>query len=411
MSRFDLDRATLSSLAHAAGLALAGVSTPAPLDDTARYVVDHVERGHSAGMDWFTAQRARESADPRTLHAEVRSIVSVGVPFWSGWREPPDDDALRGRIARYAWGRDYHQTLRQRMRKLVELLAAHIGRPIEARTLSDTARAFDRALAARSGLGWFGKNSMIIVPRHGSWVMLGELYLDLPIPPDLPLGQNCGRCTICLDHCPTGAIIEPYRIDAPRCISFLTIEERGPLPHELRPLMGGWVFGCDVCQDVCPYTLAAREAADPDFQPASLDNAYPRLDWLLAMSEAEYRATYAGTAVTRAKRRGLARNAAVVLANSGDPRAEAPLLRALREHDEPLARGHAAWALRRLLDDEALKPLRTARAREHDTYVQFEVDVALGLRSYEVRHTELSVPTDFERMKTSFIPTIERSKT
>ena len=391
MSRYDLDRTMLSSLAQEAGLALTGVSAPAPLDDTARYVSDHIARGHTAGMNWFSASRARESADPSTLHAEVRSIVSVGVPFWSGWREPPEDGALRGQIARYAWGRDYHKTLRQRMRRLVELLEKHVGGPVEARTLADTARAFDRALAARSGLGWFGKNSMIIVPRHGSWVMLGELYLDLALAPDLPLNQDCGRCSICLDRCPTGAIVAPYRIDAPRCISFLTIEERGPLPPELRPLMGNWVFGCDVCQDVCPYTRAAREVDDFDFQPATLDNAYPRLDWLLSMNDAEFRAIYSGTAVTRAKRRGLARNAAVALANCNDPRAEAPLLRALREHDEPLARGHAAWALRHLLSDEALKPLRAARAVESDSYVQQEIDAALGLQPYSADKNPRSV--------------------
>lgn len=382
MSRYELDRATLSRLAHAAGLALTGVTTPAPLADTARYVTEHIEHGHMTGMDWFTPERALAAAEPRTLHTGVRSIVSIGVPFWSGWQAPPEDGELRGRIARYAWGRDYHATLRTRMRRLVALLEAEVGRPVEARTLADTARAFDRALAARSGLGWFGKNSMIIVPHHGSWVMLGELYLDLELAPDLPLDHNCGRCTSCLDRCPTGAIIEPYRIDAPRCISYLTIEERGPLPHELRPLMGEWVFGCDVCQDVCPYTRAAQERADPDFQPTTPANAYPRLDWLLGMSEAEFRATYSGTAVTRAKRRGLARNAAVALGNSRDPRAEAPLLRVLREHDEPLVRGHAGWGLRRLLGDEAVKPLRDARLVEPDIYVLQELDAALGDRPY-----------------------------
>jgi epoxyqueuosine reductase len=382
MSRFDLDRATLSRLARQAGLTVTGVGNAAPLPDTADFVVEHVNKGHMAGMDWFTAARAREAADPRTLHSDVRSIISVGVPFWSGRRDPPDDDELRGHIARYAWGRDYHTTLRKRMRRLVDLLEHETGRPIEARTLADTARAFDRALAARSGLGWFGKNSMIIVPRHGSWVMLGELYVDLDLTPDLPLAHDCGRCAICLARCPTGAIIEPYRIDAPRCISYLTIEERGPLPHDLRPLMGTWVFGCDVCQDVCPYTRAAHERPDPDFEPATPDNAFPRLDWLIELTEADFRAVYGGTAVTRAKRRGLARNAAVALANSADPRAEAPLRLALHEHDEPLVRGHAAWALRRLLGDEAAQPLRAARDREADAYVKLEIDAALGLSPY-----------------------------
>lgn len=373
----DLTRAELAELAAASGLALAGVARPDPFDVERDYVTDHIARGHTRGMDWFTADRAAQSADPRTLHPGVRSIVSVGVPFRSGHVEPPDDGVLRGRIARYAWGRDYHKTLRARMLDLVSRLEATLGRPVEARTLSDTARAFDRAIAARAGVGWFGKNSMIIVPGHGSWVMLGELYLDVDIPADLPLDRDCGRCAICIERCPTGAIVEPYRIDAPRCISYLTIEERGPIPRELRPKMGNWVFGCDVCQDVCPYTKAARAVDDPDFQPATIDNAFPSLELLATMDHARYVELFGGTAVTRAKRRGLARNAAIALGNSGHPRAEPILLRMLAEHDEPLARGHAAWALGRLLGDEARPALNRHAAVERDELVIEEIHATL----------------------------------
>lgn len=375
----DITRAQLSELAAASGLTVTGVARPEPFDAELAYIRDHIDRGHTRGMDWFTAERAAQSADPRTLHPNVRSIVSVGVPFWSGHVEPPDDGVLRGRIARYAWGRDYHKTLRARMIDLVNRLEVALGRQIEARTLSDTARAFDRAIAARSGAGWFGKNSMIIVPGHGSWVMLGELYLDIEIPADLPLNRDCGRCTICIQHCPTGAIVEPYRIDAPRCISYLTIEERGPIPRELRPKMGNWVFGCDVCQDVCPYTKAARPVDDPDFQPASVDNAFPSLELLATMDHERYVEVFAGTAVTRARRRGLARNAAIALGNSGDPRAEPILLRMLREHDEPLARGHAAWALGHLCGDAARPALMRQATVERDATVLEEIQAALGL--------------------------------
>jgi epoxyqueuosine reductase len=252
-----------------------------------------------------------------------------------------------------------------------------LGREVEARTLTDTARAFDRAIAARSGAGWFGKNSMIIVPGHGSWVMLGELYLDIALQPDLPLARDCGRCSICIDRCPTGAIVEPYRIDAPRCISYLTIEERGSIPRELRPKMGNWVFGCDVCQDVCPYTKAARVTPDPDFEPATVDNAFPSLEFLATMTHERYVATYGGTAVTRAKRRGLARNAAIALGNSGDSRAEATLLGMLEEHDEALARAHAAWGLARLAGHDAAQPLESRLGRESETLVIDEIRFAL----------------------------------
>jgi epoxyqueuosine reductase len=377
MNGADLSRADLATMAANANLAITGVTDGAPFRDAEDYVVDHVERGHMIGMDWFTVERVRQSADPRTLHETVRSIVSVGVPFWTGPATPPDDGVLRGRIARYAWGRDYHATLKRRMRQLVDAIEHHLGRSVEARVLVDTARVVDRAVAARSGAGWYGKNSMIIVPGHGSWVMLGEIMLDVTIPPDVPMAQDCGRCHICIDRCPTGAIIEPYRIDAPRCVSYLTIEHRGVIPHHLRPQMGSFVFGCDICQDVCPYTRAARSVDDDDFAPRSVDNAFPSLEFLATMSEEQFRSTYSGTPVTRAKRAGLARNAAVALGNSRDPRAESILISMLRNHDEPLARGHAAAALRQLVGDGAETQLRAAWSRETDSYVREEIEQGL----------------------------------
>ena len=377
MSRYDLSRADLVSMASAARLSITGVTNGAPFSDVEDYLVDHIERGHMAGMDWFTTERARQSADPATLHDDARSIISVGVPFWSGIATPPNDGVLRGRIARYAWGRDYHNTLKQRMRGLVAAIEQQLGRTVESRVLVDTARTVDRAVAARAGAGWYGKNSMIIVPGHGSWVMLGEMMLDIELQPDLPLAKDCGRCYICIDRCPTGAIVEPYRIDAPRCVSYLTIEHRGVIPHHLRPLMGNLVFGCDICQEVCPYTSAARIVDDPDFVPRSIDNAFPSLEFLATMTEEQFRATYSGTPVTRAKRAGLARNAAIALGNSQDPRAEPLLTTLLHNHDEPLARGHAANALRQLVSEDAVPALKAAWTRECDPCVREELERAL----------------------------------
>ncbi|HEX5164687.1 MAG TPA: tRNA epoxyqueuosine(34) reductase QueG [Thermomicrobiales bacterium] len=377
MTTFDLTRTDLTTLATAANLTITGVTDGAPFRDVGAYVVDHVERGHMHGMDWFTVERVRQSADPRTLHDSVRTIVSVGVPFWSGQANPPGDGVLRGRIARYAWGRDYHNTLKRRMRDLVAAIEQRVGRTVEARVLVDTARVVDRAVAARSGAGWYGKNSMIIVPGHGSWVMLGEIMLDITIPSDVPMAKDCGRCQICIDRCPTGAIVEPYRIDAPRCISYLTIEHRGVIPHHLRPLMGNFVFGCDICQDVCPYTSAARHVDDADFAPRSVDNAFPSLEFLATMSEEQFRATYSGTPVTRAKRAGMARNAAIALGNSRDPGAEPILIAMLLNHDEPLARGHAAGALRQLVGEDAKRTLRAAWSRERESYVREEIERGL----------------------------------
>lgn len=377
MSSYDLARAELVKMASTARLAIVGVTDGAPFLTEGDYLVDHIERGHMAGIDWYTIDRARQSANPATLQDNVRSVVSVAVPFWSGPSSPPDDGVLRGRIARYAWGRDYHTTLKKRMRHLVASIEECLGREVESRVLVDTARTIDRAVAARAGTGWYGKNSMIIVPGHGSWVMLGEIMLDIAIQPDLPLAKDCGRCRICLDRCPTGAIIEPYRIDAPRCISYLTIEHRGVIPHHLRTKMGPFVFGCDICQDVCPYTGAATVVDDSHFRPRTIENAYPSLAFLATMTEAEFRATYSGTPVTRAKRAGMARNAAIALGNSGDPRAESILLALLRDHDEPLARGHAASALRQLLGEDASSRLRGAWEIERDGYVRQEIAQAL----------------------------------
>jgi epoxyqueuosine reductase len=228
------------------------------------------------------------------------------------------------------------------MQVLLEQLETVVSRKVEARLLSDTARIVDRAVAARAGLGWYGKHSCIIVPGYGSWVMLAELVVDIAIEASAPIDHDCGRCSICIDKCPTGAIIAPYVVDTPSCLSFQTIEQRGAIPHHLRSSMGDWVFGCDVCQDVCPYTSAAQQTFDQDFQPRGIDNAFPRLHWLLTMSEIEFREAFRGTAVLRAKRRGMARNAAVALGNLKDPESVPVLSNALTDHDEPLVRGHVA---------------------------------------------------------------------
>jgi epoxyqueuosine reductase len=362
------------------GLAVSAVTSVDPFPEAADVLRRRIAAGHLAGMDWFTHDRVDVSEDIRNLHPTAQSILSVGLAYWSGSSEKPDDGVPRGRISRYAWGRDYHRVLKKRMKALHADLETTFGHPIEARFLVDTARVMERAVAARSGLGWYGKHSCIIVPGHGSWVLLGELVLDIPLLPDAPLNQDCGRCRICLDQCPTGAIVDAYTVDAPTCISFLTIEERGWIPRELRPKMGDWVYGCDVCQNVCPYTKAAKVTEDTDMAPATLDNAYPDLHWLLRMTDKEFGATYFGTPVPRTKRRGLARNAAIALGNIGTERDIPVLVTAMRAHDEPRVRGHAAWAIGRLADHDRSRTrdaLESARTHELDPAVQAEMDAAL----------------------------------
>lgn len=368
----------IKGLAAEHGLSVSAVTSADAFPELAEHLERHIAAGHMAGLDWFTADRARFSTTPRNLQATARTIVSVGVAYWSIDAGKPDDGTPRGRISRYARGVDYHDLLKVRMRQLHGAIESELGRTVEARFLVDTARIVDRAVAARAGLGWYGKHSCLIVPGHGSWVLLGELLLDLDLDADPPLERDCGRCTICLDQCPTDAIVAPYTVDTPRCLSFQTIEQKGAIPRELRPALGDWVYGCDICQEVCPYTKAARVSDELAFRPVATENAYPSLHWLLTMSEAQFRAVYRGTPVLRAKRRGLARNAAVALGNIGTEADVECLARATRGHDEPLVRAHAAWALGRIGGRAARAALDRARRGEPDPRVAEEIDGALG---------------------------------
>ncbi|MGN6484749.1 MAG: tRNA epoxyqueuosine(34) reductase QueG [Thermomicrobiales bacterium] len=371
--------AQVKRLALECGLAVSAIAGVEPFAGLTERIEAHLDAGHLDGLDWYTRDRARVAADIHNLHPTARSIVSVGLNYWPGPTERPDDGILRGRISRYAWGRDYHRVIKRRLKALHARIEDHVGHPIEARFLVDTARLVERAVAARAGLGWTGKNACIIAPGFGSWLLLGELVLDLDLIPDEPLAKSCGRCRICLDRCPTGAIVAPYTIDAPTCISFLTIEERGPIPHALRPKMGEWVYGCDVCQEVCPYTGNATIADDPELLPASIDNAWPSLHWLLRMTEAEFGATYFGTPVPRTKRRGLARNAAIAIGTTGTEADIPTLIDTLATHDEPLVRGHVAWALGRLGGRAARWALDRAFTADPDETVRAETAFALDL--------------------------------
>jgi epoxyqueuosine reductase len=249
-----------------------------------------------------------------------------------------------GRVARYARSADYHDVLRDRLNQLLAWVRSHVP-GCTGRGVVDTAPLLERDFARRAGLGWFGKNTMLINKHLGSYFFLGALLLDFDLRPDPPHEtSHCGTCTACLDACPTDAFVSPGAMDARRCISYLTIELRGAMPQELRSGVGEWIFGCDVCQEVCPWNRRTPETSDPDLSPrpdlTSLDPAE-----VLTMSEEQFRGRFRGTALMRAKRRGLARNAAVVLGNRGDPSA-LPVLRRALDDPEPAVREAAAWAIR-----------------------------------------------------------------
>ncbi|MBV8085430.1 MAG: tRNA epoxyqueuosine(34) reductase QueG, partial [Chloroflexi bacterium] len=238
----------------------------------------------------------------------------------------------------------------------------------------DTGRLVDRAAASRAGLGWYGKNTNVLNSHLGSWLFLGALVTTLELEPDRPTRQHCGGCHACIDVCPTRAITAPYVVDNNRCISFLTIELRGPIPRELRPLIGGYVFGCDLCQDVCPVNRQAQPVYHAEFAATCSTPSAEKLSELLVIDEEGFRERFRRSPIKRAKRRGLLRNVAVALGNTGGPAAVKPLVQCLATEAEPLVRGHAAWALGRL---GAREELRRAQGMETDPYVLEEIEVAL----------------------------------
>jgi epoxyqueuosine reductase len=332
----------LRERARQLGFCALRVTTAEPFERERDALLGRIDAGLLAEMTWLDADRARVSTDPSELVHGAKSVVSAAMPYgrpshrWRG--------GARGRIARYAWARDYHAVMKRRLRALGDELVERAGQG-HAAVVVDTGRVVERAAAVRAGLGWYGKNAMVLAPGLGSWIMLGELVTTVELPPDPALEKSCGRCTRCLDLCPTGAIVAPGVIDSRRCISYLTIEHRGSIPVPLRPLIGAWIFGCDVCQEVCPVNdladLPPADALAPVLEPE------PELAPLLGLSEPEWRRRYFHTPVGRAGYAGFLRNVCVALGNVGGASALPALERAL-EHPEPLVREHAAWAIARV---------------------------------------------------------------
>ena len=270
-------------------------------------------------------------------------IAAAAGYYRGGWPEADSDaHGPRGAIARYAWGRDYHKRMKRNLVRLGRALGEIV--PGAAWTTAVDARPFlDRAFAERAGIGWIGKNTNVIRKGAGSWFFLGAILTDAAIEPDPPARNYCGTCSRCIHACPTGAITAPYQLDARRCISYLTIEHAGPIPLELRPMIGTRIFGCDDCQEACPWNRFATPSADPDFAERP-DQQAPTLIPLLALDEAEFRKRFQGTALLRAGRNRFVRNVAVALGNAGDLRALPALDQAAAHDPDPDVREHAAWA-------------------------------------------------------------------
>jgi epoxyqueuosine reductase len=371
--------------ARAVGFHRVGIAPVEPSQRLAAYD-DWLARGLHGEMAYLAAPAHRAArADVGELLRGARSIVVVALGHGKRDLVPlarltdAGRGAIRGSIARYARGEDYHLVMKPMLAELADRIAALAGRPVAARPCVDSAPLLERDAAERAGLGFVAKNTMLIAPGLGSYVMLGELVLDLelsPTPP-APHGPRCGSCRACLDACPTGAFADPYVLDARRCISYLTIELGGPIPRELRPLIGTRVFGCDVCQEVCPYNAGPERAAAPALSPREPERGVPDLLALLALGQHQYRRLVARSPLRRVSRPRLLRNVCVALGNAGDPRAIAPLAARLTGDASPLVRGHAAWALGRL---GATAALAAARELEGDADVLAEIDAALAQR-------------------------------
>lgn len=304
----------LRAQARRLGFDLLGVAPPVPPPEAVRAYREWLGANYHGDMAYMARpDRVARREDPALILPGVRAVVCVAVNYYPG-NFPDGPGTSFGRISRYAWGADYHDWMLPRLEELAAFIRERAGGAARHRAYTDTGPVLERALAARAGLGFIGKNACLIHPRFGSWLFLGEILVDVDLPfTGPPMLPRCGTCTRCLDACPTGALVAPYVLDARRCISYLTIEFRGEIPSDLRPRLRDWVYGCDVCQEVCPWNRFARPTAVADFLPASPDRAAPPLDNLLALDEEEFRRRFGGSPIARIGLERLRRNARALL--------------------------------------------------------------------------------------------------
>ena len=317
----------------------------------------------------YDARYAAAATDPRTLLAEARSVVCVAVAYAT---PPQPVPAGRGRVSNYAWSNDYHPRMKTMLAALARELEA-LG--ATSAIACDTAPIAERAFAERAGVGWIGKHTNLIAPGLGSYVFLGEVVTSLALEPDAPLRKSCGSCTRCVTACPTGALRGDYTIDATRCISDLT-QRKDAIPRDLRPLIGTWVWGCDICQEACPPTQRSPRNATA-FAPLDGDTRAPELAKLLRLRSGEFKRRYAQTAIGWRGAAILRRNAAVAMGNALDRADVPPLEEAIADDPHPQVRAHAAWALGRIGSPRALAALRARRGNESDSLVADEIEAAL----------------------------------
>jgi epoxyqueuosine reductase len=365
-------------VAREQGFDVVGVTAPDSIPQASQRLQQFLADGAHGDMEWLETTAARRG-DPRALWPDVRSIVMLGFNYG------PDDDPLailrrrdRGAVSVYAQGDDYHEIIKPRLKKLARWLVAQAQGDMQVgvKVFVDTAAVMEKPLAEAAALGWQGKHTNLVSRQYGSWLFLGAIFTTLELPPDAPEPDHCGNCRACLDICPTAAFPAPYRLDARRCISYLTIEHKGPIPRELRPLMGNRIYGCDDCLAVCPWNKFAQAGREAKLAARQTLRA-PQLADLARLDDTAFRALFAKSPVKRTGRDRFVRNVLIAIGNSGDATLTPEAERLLGD-TSPLVRGAAIWALGRL-DRERLAGLAaTHQATESDTAVQEEWLAALG---------------------------------
>jgi epoxyqueuosine reductase len=358
-------REAIRAEALARGFDAVGFAEARLADDARAGLAEFLARGYHGEMDWLAAHTERRG-DPRTLWHEARTVVVLGLNY--GAEDEGGADGDSGIVSIYARGRDYHDTVKKRLKALARWIAERW--PGELKVFVDTAPVMEKPLAQQAGIGWQGKHTNLVSREFGSWLFLGEIYLSVALAPDAPESDHCGTCRNCLDACPTSAFPAPYRLDARRCISYLTIEHKGMIDAELRPLIGNRIYGCDDCLAVCPWNKYASATAEPDFLPRPELTA-PRLAELARLDDTAFRRMFAGTSIKRIGRDRFLRNVLIAIGNSGDMR----LIETARyclDDTSPLVRASAVWAFLRLADGDLGAEAKRRLAVEPDPMVRKE---------------------------------------
>ena len=335
-----------------------------------------LQNGYAGEMDYLHRHLPLKR-DPKTVLAEARSIIVMGMNYYTIEPDPARKvDPTRGQISRYAWGDDYHDVIRKKLKRLTRVIEKVTRQETTNRVFVDSGPILERGYAQTAELGWIGKNTNLINWKRGSWYFLSEILINLDLSVETPpLRGDCGSCTLCIEACPTDAIVAPNQVDSRRCISYLTIELKGAIPLDLRPGLGNLIFGCDICQEVCPWNSKSKPTAIEAFRPRK-ENLLPKLDSLLRMTQVDFSQRFKGSPIKRAKRRGFLRNVAVAMGNARDPDT-VPVLSQAMTDEEPLVRQHAAWALGQINNCQAKDALMHRLPIEENPAVKAEIKSAL----------------------------------